>query len=112
VRKRDAATKKVITLETRYETEGEAANSSGELEGVAAATLASLEPPEGVDDLSSLMASQGTSFGRSFDDNDNPYAWAQRLREIPDKVRAAVEYHVTCCGTTTFEIPEGPWGVL
>ena len=30
---------------------------------------------------------QPASFGNSFSSDDDPHAWAQRLRNIPDKVR-------------------------
>ena len=41
---------------------------------------------------------QPASFGNSFSSDDDPHAWAQRLRNIPDKVRcrllAVLRVHV------------------
>jgi hypothetical protein len=88
VRKRDSQTRKVVVLETRYETEGEPGSATADL-GALSASLGSLEVVEGSDDMASqtgLGLSSSTSFGRSYEDSDDPYAWAQRLRDIPDKV--------------------------
>eukprot|EP00884_Botryococcus_braunii_P004477 jgi/Botrbrau1/1402/Bobra.0063s0101.1 len=87
VRKRDSQTRKVVVLETRYETEGEPGSATADL-GALSASLGSLEVVEGSDDMASQMGlglSSSTSFGRSYEDSDDPYAWAQRLRDIPDK---------------------------
>ena len=55
----------------------------------------SLPPP------SSLPGSFGSSYADDEANSDNPYAWAQRLREIPDKVlrlSATPGHHqLNCC---------------
>lgn len=75
-------------METRYEAEGEVSPAAADL-GALSASLSSMEAVEGSDDLATLAGS-GASFGRSYEDSDDPYAWAQRLRDIPDKVRIPV----------------------
>lgn len=85
VRKRDSQTRKVVVVETRYEAEGELSPATADLGGLSA-SLSSMETVEGSEDLATLAGS-GASFGRSYEDSDDPYAWAQRLRDIPNKVR-------------------------
>lgn len=88
MRKRDSQTRKVVVLETRYETDGEPASAASDL-GALSASLSSLDVAEGSEDAAYHMGpglSSSASFGRSYEDSDDPYAWAQRLRDIPDKV--------------------------
>ena len=96
VRHRDRVSREVIIEERRYDKAGQehtpSANVSTRGEPFDTTSLDSLDivdeapvPP------SSLAASAlASSFGSSYVDDeansDNPYAWAQRLRDIPDKV--------------------------
>ena len=98
VRRRDMESKDVMIEERRYDKAGPEsapASSQSAYDGSGASSSAadSLDLG-GADDMGtpSLLPLQtvGGGFGNSFADDDasdNPYAWAQRLREIPDKVR-------------------------
>jgi hypothetical protein len=100
VRHRDRVSREVIIEERRYDKAGQehtpsAASISTRGEPFDTSSLDNLDS---VDDVPvpppSLSASSlSGSFGSSYSDeanSDNPYAWAQRLREIPDKVLLSV----------------------
>lgn len=74
LRRRDAETKKVLIEERRYDNaDGEDALSSLEEEAIAA-----------FDGNTTTLFNATSAFGGSLDENDM-YAWAQRLRDIPNK---------------------------
>ena len=80
--------------ERRYDKAGQdVVMSSWEEKGI----IASGDSTSASDDVSlpSLQAGFGSSYITDEVDSDNPYAWAQRLREIPDKVAALI--HVLMC---------------
>ena len=99
VRRRDANTKKVLIQEQKYETEGgvEMGGSSGN--GAPAAMMAAGKPVTGVPDVAdgittsvfdSMFGYGSGGFGSSFGSSDggkmdDPYAWAARLRDIPEE---------------------------
>lgn len=98
VRRRDAESRKVVVEECRYDTADEAepadfaASSSLRTASSAPEVLETLvEPPEpeplfiAAPDFSGPL--QPATFGHSFGSDDDPQAWAKRLRSIPDKVR-------------------------
>jgi hypothetical protein len=104
VRRRDLDSKEVMIEERRYDKagpEGAPAASSQSAQHDAGSSASSsvadsldLGGAEDVGTPPSLLPLQtlGGGFGNSFADDDasdNPYAWAQRLREIPDKVRGS-----------------------
>lgn len=87
VRQRDKETREVRIEERRYDKAGQdVVMSSWEEKGM----IASGDSNSTSDDVStsSLQAGFGSSYVTDDSDSDNPYAWAQRLREIPDKVAA------------------------
>lgn len=75
LRRRDSSTKAVVIEERRYD----CAEEGGE---GAPAQLGGGEPLSSLDETAAAFG--GASFGGSVDD-DGMYAWAQRLRDIPDK---------------------------
>ncbi|BDA41586.1 Uncharacterized protein ycf45 [Coccomyxa sp. Obi] len=84
VRQRDKETREVRIEERRYDKAGQdVVMSSWEEKGM----IASGDSTGTLDDVStsSLQAGFGSSYVTDDSDSDNPYAWAQRLREIPDK---------------------------
>lgn len=85
VRQRDKETREVKIEERRYDKAGQdAVISSWEDKS---SSTASGESVSGLGDVASpLQAGFGSSYITDDADSDNPYAWAQRLREIPDKV--------------------------
>ena len=97
VRRRDASSKKVIIQEQKYETEG-TDTSPGSGSGAPPAIAAAGRPNNGVPDVAdgintSVFDSMfgygsggfGSSYGASDGRNDDPYAWAARLRDIPEE---------------------------
>ncbi|KAK9908951.1 hypothetical protein WJX75_005083 [Coccomyxa subellipsoidea] len=84
VRQRDKETREVKIEERRYDKAGQdAVISSWEDKS---SSTASGESVSGLGDVASpLQAGFGSSYITDDADSDNPYAWAQRLREIPDK---------------------------
>ena len=96
VRHRDRVSREVIIEERRYDKAGQehtpSANVSTRGEPFDTTSLDSLDTMDEVPVAPSSLAAGALagSFGSSYVDeeanSDNPYAWAQRLRDIPDKV--------------------------
>lgn len=96
VRQRDKETREVRIEERRYDKAGQdVVMSSWEEKGLVASgdSIGTLNDVS----TSSLQAGFGSSYVTDDSDSDNPYAWAQRLREIPDKVAASI--YVLFCTT-------------
>ena len=93
VRHRDKVSREVIIEERRYDKAGQkhTAPAGVSTRGEPFDTT-SMDYFDSADELpappppSSLPGSFGSSFSDEEANSDNPYAWAQRLREIPDKV--------------------------
>ena len=97
VRHRDRVSREVIIEERRYDKAGQEhtppANVSTRGEPFDTTSLDGLDvleevvpvPPSSLA-ASALAGSFGSSYGDDEASSDNPYAWAQRLRDIPDKV--------------------------
>ena len=97
VRRRDLESRDVMIEERRYDKAGPeggptSSQSMRDRGPVATSPAESLDQAGGIDvgpppplPLQTLSAGFGSSFADD-DASDNPYAWAQRLREIPDKV--------------------------
>lgn len=87
MRHRDKETREVKIEERRYDKAGQevVTNCQWEDKGM---SIPSVDSICGLEDasLSPLQAGFGSSYNTEDADPDNPYAWAQRLREIPDKV--------------------------
>ena len=98
VRRRDTESREVMIEERRYDKAGQesapvSSQSAREAANVFSNMAESLDLVAG-DEAASPSAlplqTLGGGFGSSFADDeasDNPYAWAQRLRDIPDKAR-------------------------
>ena len=98
VRRRDTESREVMIEERRYDKAGQESapvSNQREVANVFSSMADSSEPGAGDEAaLPSALPLQtlGGGFGSSFADDeasDNPYAWAQRLRDIPDKVRSS-----------------------
>lgn len=103
VRRRDPSTKKVVGEECRYDTteERESASAPAPPANPSAAPRTGAEVADGVtaNVFDSMFGYSAASFGNSFGATDggvpslagsgaslrDPYAWAQRLRDIPDE---------------------------
>lgn len=107
VRRRDTESREVMIEERRYDkADQESAPMSSQSAREAASVFSSMA--ESLDlvagDEAALPAALplqtlGGGFGSSFADDeasDNPYAWAQRLRDIPDKVGYAATWSLRC----------------
>ncbi len=91
VRQRDKETREVKIEERRYDKAGQdAVLSSWEDKS----TGSGAESMSGLEDVlsASVQAGFGSSYITDDADSDNPYAWAQRLREIPDKVSTLLSF--------------------
>lgn len=99
VRQRDRVSREVTIEERRYDKAGQehlpsiSVSTRGEpFDTTSLDNLDSVDSAEEMPTLPSSLAapSLAGTFGSSYSDDeansDNPYAWAQRLREIPDKV--------------------------
>ena len=94
VRHRDKVSREVIIEERRYDKAGQkhTAPASVSTRGEPFDTTSmdnfdsAEELPAALPPPSSLPGSFGSSYSDEEANSDNPYAWAQRLREIPDKV--------------------------
>ncbi|KAK9810495.1 hypothetical protein WJX72_011751 [[Myrmecia] bisecta] len=91
VRRRDTQNKKVIVEERRYDTAEEPSPAIEPAIALPPVTTmgnivaAVVMPVEDASPLANGAVVPPSGFGSSFVDEDDPYAWAQRLREIPDK---------------------------
>ena len=93
MRHRDKVSREVIIEERRYDKAGQKHTAAA---GVSTRgepfDTTSMDNFDIADELpvpsppSSLPGSFGSSYSDDEANSDNPYAWAQRLREIPDKV--------------------------
>ncbi len=65
----------------------------------AVSSIGSIDSDESSNFAGSSSAGLGPpTFGSSFISDDDPYAWAQKLRRIPDKVEHGASLrHVCCC---------------
>ena len=119
VRRRDTESREVMIEERRYDKAGQecgptAGNSS--LRDSGSTIMDSLDLGSAADEPASPsglpLQSLGGGFGSSFADDeasDNPYAWAQRLREIPDKVCVSLQcLAIVLSGTERFASEEQP----
>ena len=91
MRRRDWNSKKVLVEEQRYESVSEQCPESE------ASSLMSSDAENG--GPGSVTDSQNLStFGSSFvKDEDDPFAWVQRLQHVPDKASGPVSYcHPSC----------------
>ena len=87
----------------------------------AAAAAAGIDAVSSISSLdsddSSILAGASTAglgpptFGSSFTSDDDPYAWAQKLRRIPDKVLHChgLRHVVTSCVSLTFSYHAWCW---
>jgi len=103
VRRRDPTSKKVMIQEQKYDTEGTLENSYGSSgAGAPAAMTAAGKPANAADKVAdgintsvfdSMFGYASGGFGASYGSvnessgirNDDPYAWAARLRDIPEE---------------------------
>ena len=97
VRRRDSESRDVIIEERRYDRAGPEgtptfSHALRDRDPMATSTAESLDQANGADlgpPIPLPLQALSAGFGNTFADDDavdNPYAWAQRLREIPDKV--------------------------
>lgn len=103
MRRRDTESREVIIEERRYDKAGQesspvASQNAREAPNVFSSMGESLDlgaADEAASPSGLPLQTLGGGFGSSFADDeasDNPYAWAQRLRDIPDKVWANLIY--------------------
>ena len=85
VRRRDSNSKKVLVEERRYEHIVEDATDADVTPGPGSSSSSHVDTAY-VEGESPSSSSSTTSFGSTFSQDDDPFAWAQRLRDVPDKV--------------------------